>query len=169
MTMKESDVLISHNSGIYKIRIEGRANFEYGPPLRNLAKELEHETFSTISVNLKDCTGMDSTFMGILAKIGLRAKQIGAAMEIINASASNIALLKGLGLSSLFKFIEREEVFNLGDEWDEAGEKGDALDTAEAVHDAHDTLMDVAPENIPKFKTVVDLAQKDINKLKHQS
>ena len=167
--MKESDVLISHNAGIYKIKIEGRANFEYGPPLRNLAKELEHETFTIISVNLKECCGMDSTFMGILAMIGLRAKKIAAAMEIVNASASNIALLKGLGLSSLFKFVEREEVVSLGDDWDEASEKGSSFETAEAVHDAHDTLMDVAPENIPKFKTVVDLAKKDIDRLKKQN
>jgi hypothetical protein len=29
--------------------------------------------------------------------------------------------------------------------------------------------MDVAPENVPKFKTVVDFAKKDLNNLKGKS
>jgi anti-anti-sigma regulatory factor len=165
--MKESDILIAQEGGTYRIKIDGRANFEYGPPLRNLAKNLENENFEMISINLANCTGMDSTFMGILAMLGLRAKKIDASMEIVNAGETNVALLKGLGLKNLFSFVDREEdkVFN----WSKAGKEGEKLETAEAVVDAHDTLMDVAPENVPKFKTVVDFAKKDLNNLKGKS
>jgi ABC-type transporter Mla MlaB component len=165
--MKESDILIAQEAGVYRIKIDGRANFEYGPPLRSLAKNLENEKFEMISVNLEKCTGMDSTFMGILAMLGLRAKKINAAMEIVNAGETNTALLKGLGLKNLFDFVDREEdkVFN----WNKAGKEGEKLDKAETVVDAHDTLMDVSPENVPKFKTVVDFAKKDLENLKGKS
>jgi anti-anti-sigma regulatory factor len=162
--MKTSDVLIAHNSGGYLIKIVGRANFEYAPPLRNLANELENDSYSRISVNLKECTGMDSTFMGILAMIGLRAKKSGAEMEILNASDSNKYLLKGLGLTSLFSFSYKNTEDMV--EWTMPEASRDKLDTAEAVVDAHDTLMDVTPENIPKFKSVVNFARKDLEKLK---
>lgn len=165
--MKESDILIAQEAGTYRIKIDGRANFEYGPPLRNLAKNLENENFELISVDLANCTGMDSTFMGILAMLGLRAKKINASMEIVNAGETNEALLKGLGLKNLFSFVERteEKVFN----WNKAGKEGEKLEKAETVVDAHDTLMDVTPENVPKFKTVVDFAKKDLKNLKGKS
>jgi hypothetical protein len=51
-------------------------------------------------------------------------------------------------------------------EWTMPEASRDKLDTAEAVVDAHDTLMDVTPENIPKFKSVVNFARKDLEKLK---
>lgn len=165
--MKESDILIAQEAGTYRIKIDGRANFEYGPPLRNLAKNLENENFELISVDLANCTGMDSTFMGILAMLGLRAKKINASMEIVNAGETNEALLKGLGLKNLFSFVKRTEdkEFN----WSKAGKEGEKIEKAETVVDAHDTLMDVTPENVPKFKTVVDFAKKDLKNLKGKS
>ena len=47
---------------------------------------------------------MDSTFMGILAMLGLRAKKINAPMYVYNADEANLALLQGLGLRKLFEF-----------------------------------------------------------------
>ena len=164
--MKKTDVLIAHNKGVYNIKVEGRATFEYGPPLRTLAKNLENEMFERISVDLNECTGMDSTFMGLLAMLGLRARKISAVMEILNANEANMGLLRGLGLEKLFKFSVRDSSeIDKDSTWQKAETQSDKLATAEAVVDAHDTLMDVNPGNIPKFEKVVDLAKKDLDKL----
>ena len=164
--MKETDVLIAHNKGVYNIKVEGRATFEYGPPLRTLAKNLENEIFERISVDLRECTGMDSTFMGLLAMLGLRARKINAVMEILNANEMNVGLLGGLGLEKLFKFSVRDTADEKDKDWKKTETQSDKLSTAEAVVDAHDTLMDVDPGNIPKFERVVDFAKKDLDKLK---
>ena len=164
--MKETDVLIAHNKGVYNIKVEGRATFEYGPPLRTLAKNLENENFERISVDLRECTGMDSTFMGLLAMLGLRARKINAFMEILNANEMNMGLLGGLGLEKLFKFSVRDTTEDKDKDWKKTETQSDKLSTAEAVVDAHDTLMDVDPGNIPKFERVVDFAKKDLDKLK---
>ena len=106
--MKNAEVLIASNDGVYSIKVNGRATFECAPPLRSLAKELENVVFKKIDVDLSACTGMDSTFMGILAMLGLRAKKIDAVMTIFNAGDLNKSLLFGLGLKKLFTFSEGE-------------------------------------------------------------
>ena len=73
-----TEIIISNDGDAYFITVNGRATFEHASQLRNLAKSLENTAFSKISLNLANCGGMDSTFMGILAMLGLRAKKVGA-------------------------------------------------------------------------------------------
>jgi ABC-type transporter Mla MlaB component len=134
--------------------------------LRNFAKNLEGN-FEKISIDLKSCVGMDSTFMGILAMIGLKAKNANAIVEIVNADENNRHLLKGLGLEKLFNFVQHD--VNGRHAWKkEETQKKDQLTTAETVAEAHKVLMDVDDENVPKFEKVVEFAEDDVKRLKAQ-
>ena len=161
--MKNAEVLIASNDGVYSIRVIGRATFECAPPLRALAKDLESIVFRKIDIDLAACTGMDSTFMGILAMLGLRAKKIDAVMTIFNAGELNKSLLFGLGLKKLFRFAEGEVA--LGAQTNSSGGDTDKIANAQTVLEAHKTLMDVDEENVKKFEKVVDFVQKDLDKL----
>ena len=161
--MKNAEVLIDSNDGVYSIKVNGRATFECAPPLRSLAKDLENVMFKRVDVDLSACTGMDSTFMGILAMLGLRSKKIDAVMTIFNAGELNKSLLFGLGLKKLFNFSEGEVPF--GAQTGAADGAADKIVNAQTVLDAHKTLMDVDEENVKKFEKVVDYVQKDLDKL----
>ncbi len=161
--MKNAEVLISSNDGIYSIRVIGRATFECAPPIRALAKSLESILFRKIDVDLAACTGMDSTFMGILAMLGLRAKKIDAVMTIFNAGDLNKSLLFGLGLKKLFHFSEGDVALDA--QTSASGCDTDKIENAQTVLEAHKTLMDVDEENVSKFEKVVDFVQKDLDKL----
>ena len=161
--MKNAEVLIASNDGVYSIRVIGRATFECAPPLRALAKDLESIVFRKIDIDLAACTGMDSTFMGILAMLGLRAKKIDAVMTIFNAGDLNKSLLFGLGLKKLFNFSEGEIRFE--PEAGSAEGTADRIASAQTVLEAHKTLMDVDEENVGKFEKVVDFVQKDLDRL----
>ena len=100
------ELLISSKDGVYRIKVSGRATFDCAPPLRDLAKTLAGEKFDGIKIDLKSCEWMDSTFMGVLAMLGLRAKAVSAPMEICAADEQNKSLLAGLGLKKLFIFSE---------------------------------------------------------------
>ena len=54
-------------------------------------------------VDLGQCQGMDSTFLGVLAGIGLRLREIGrpASLHVVNVSPHQIELLQTLGLDQL--------------------------------------------------------------------
>ncbi|MCP3967144.1 MAG: hypothetical protein GY750_01290 [Lentisphaerae bacterium] len=165
--MKKADLLIAHNRGVYNIKVEGRANFEYGLPLRNFAKNLEGN-FQRITINLKSCTGMDSTFMGILAMIGLKAKKINAVVEIINADSNNRHLLKGLGLEKLFNFVEKKIKPAENADVPKQEIPKDQLAAAETVSEAHKTLVDIDQANAPKFEKVIEFADEDVKRLKKE-
>ena len=161
------ELLISGKDGAYRIKVSGRATFDCAPPLRELAKSLASEKFDEIKIDLKACEWMDSTFMGVLAMLGLRAKAVGAPMEICAAGEQNTALLSGLGLKKLFIFTENAlEDEDAGADWKSG--KQDVVKMAEGaqtVLEAHKTLMDVDEENVQKFETVVNLVQQDIDRM----
>ena len=165
--MKKADLLIAHNKGVYTIMVEGRANFDYGLPLRNFAKNLDN-SFTQIAIDLRSCLGMDSTFMGIMAMIGLKAKKNNVQVEILNADENNRYLLEGLGLDKLFKFVNKDTCNICNEKIAPDATSCSVLNTAKTVVEAHKTLIRVDKKNIPKFEKVVEFAQQDVDKLKEK-
>ncbi|MDD3117557.1 MAG: STAS domain-containing protein [Victivallales bacterium] len=165
--MKKADLLIAHTQGVYTIKVDGRANFECSPPIRNLANNLDKD-LQKISIDLTGCSGMDSTFMGVLAMLGLQTRNK-AVVEIVNAGTENRHLLEGLGIQSLFSFVEKTAGGQPEAHWSRPEAKADAVDRAETVYTAHDTLIRANETvNRPKFEKVVEFAKKDLDKLKKE-
>ena len=158
-----TEIIISNDGDAYFITVNGRATFEHASQLRNLAKSLENTAFSKISLNLANCGGMDSTFMGILAMLGLRAKKVGAPMYVYNAGELNLSLLQGLGLKKLFEFRNGDMGQSSGKDW--ASGSGENSGRAETVLEAHQTLMAADEQNVKKFEKVVELVQKDLDNM----
>ena len=164
--MALATVEITNKNKEFIIFVDGRATFECCPALRTLAKTLEQSLFEGIAIDLGKCTGMDSTFMGILAMLSLRARKQGTILEIYNANSDNIALLYGLGLQKLF--VEKTGDLNAIDGKALDNSNNEKVDVIKAVVEAHETLMDVDDENIKKFEKVVDFAKKDLNNLENK-
>ncbi len=170
--MRSKDVLISIDEGCYAIKIFGRANFEYAPVIRCLAKEIDEKKFKEISIDLAECVGMDSTFMGILAMLGLKAHKCKAVMNIVNAGPQSKELLVGLGIDRLIHFIQRSDDGKLieenATEINCSKHSDHKLETAECVYEAHATLMDIDKDNVKKFEKVVEYAKTDLDKLREE-
>ena len=161
--MEQGEIFISEKDGITFIRAKGNASFVCAPPLRELAKKLAAEPFGGLKIDLEECTWMDSTFMGMLAMLGLNAKKKGVPAEIWNASEQNEKLLCGLGLQKVFAFLNGE--FDDGNDAPAASNACTAESNARNVLDAHQTLMDIDEANVPKFEKVVEFVKKDIDKM----
>ncbi len=161
--MKESDLLISHRDGIYSVKVAGRANFEYAVPLRELAKTLD-ANFKCIRLDMTECSAMDSTFMGVLSMIGLKARKNGAAVELLNAGDHLRKLLRDLGIFKLFTFPEGSAETNA--QWNVPEKNSSLLTTAETVTEAHEVLVEADRSNAAKFDQVIEFARKDVERLK---
>lgn len=161
--MKESDLLISHRDGVYFVKVSGRANFEYAVPLRELAMALNE--FKCVRLDMAECLAMDSTFMGVLSMIGLKAKKAGAKVELANASDFLKKLLRDLGVAKLFDFVvgETDEA-----SYDSAARKSDLLTTAETVTEAHEKLVEANESNAQKFDQVIAFAKQDVERLRKE-
>ena len=85
-----AELFISKEDNAYKVKVVGRATFAIGPTLRNLVQRIESDAENKdISIDLAECTGMDSTFMGILAMLALKIKDENRIIQIANANEAN--------------------------------------------------------------------------------
>ena len=144
------------------MKVQGRATFEVAPALRHLVKLIENSTnHKDFLVDLSDCTGMDSTFMGILAMLALKIKACKKLAFIVNASVENKKLLNGLGLQKLYEYrdVELEDL----EEWSPLDTQAIKANNAEVVLEAHKTLVKTDIANEPKFRNVINMVEKEIN------
>ncbi len=169
----QGELLISRKGNVHRIKVTGRATFDCAPPLRDLAKTLETTPFDGIQVDLSACEWMDSTFMGVLAMLGLRAHALKVPMDICAAGDENISLLTGLGLKKLFNFADTPfdaEPESGSDDWKSGTpDTVQAAEGAQTVLEAHQTLMGVDEGNVQKFQAVVDLVQADIDRINNDN
>lgn len=156
-------ITITNKGTDYYVTVNGRATFEHAPQLRSLAKTLENTTYTSINVDLGACTGMDSTFMGILSMLGLNARKNNIPMTIFNAGDANKGLLFGLGLKKLFQYKDEAMTADGGTGWSSNETLPTGMD-AKTVLEAHQTLMDADEQNVKKFEKVVEMVQRDIEK-----
>ena len=85
------------------VRVVGRGTFQNGQPLRRFAQEMIERGCREFVMDLAECEGMDSTFLGVLAGIGLQLAKDGqrGKVHVLNASGRNVESLKILGLGQL--------------------------------------------------------------------
>ncbi|NMA47159.1 MAG: STAS domain-containing protein [Lentisphaerae bacterium] len=125
---------------------------------------LARDDVKSVMLDLANCSGMDSTFMGILVKIGIRAKGR-LALLVVNANSKHRDLLDGVGVSRVWKYINTP-VPNLT--WATlatatAGSVKDMAGKSQIILEAHRALMAIDPANIPKFQNVVDMIANETN------
>ena len=158
--MNENDLKIGENEEAFVITAVGRANFEYAVPIRELVNSNEGK--KSIRLDLKDCTAMDSTFMGVLSMGALKAEDNGPRFEIFNASDTLKRLLTDLGVDELFSY----NTGSPGETGSAAGGKADMLTTAETVEEAHRKLVEADSSNAERFNDVINYAAADVERLK---
>jgi anti-anti-sigma regulatory factor len=161
------------------IRVVGRGTFQNGQPLRRYALEMIERGTRQFIVDLGECDGMDSTFLGVLAGIGLRLTQNGRAgrIKVANVGQRNLELLQTLGLDRLFG-MDQSEGRNLRYE-ESAGIAFQRLpdsdltqlnkplnksDTADLMLEAHDNLIRADRRNLAKFKDLTSFLREKADK-----
>ena len=148
------------------IRIEGRGTFQTSPPVKELVeKEMEEGRLQFI-IDLEECSGMDSTFMGMMAGVGMRLRKRGEGeLSIVGTTEKSRDSLDELGLSYLME-IEPEDA-PWSDQIDEIRRGLALLDESsiggkeEHILECHENLCDADESNTERFKTVLEVMGSD--------
>ena len=148
------------------MKVEGKGNFLNSGNFKEFAREMVNRGYREFVVDLENCVMMDSTFMGTLAGVALRLKELGHGhLHVIHCGPRSRDLLTGLGL---------DQVFSIHANGSDA--QGEAVATealpaeplaqkqrqAQQMLDAHEALCAVAPENVSRFKDVLDYLKQDL-------
>jgi anti-sigma B factor antagonist len=153
------------------IKIAGRATFTSSVDFKTLINQLWQKGNSRFILDLSHCVLMDSTFLGVLSGLGLKfsnAQNAGtpATIELLNPNVRISDLLENLGIAHLFKVAKGPSPAsdNLAPV-DQAAGTADRKEVQRACLEAHETLMNINPNNVPKFKDVARFLAEDLKKM----
>lgn len=145
------------------VRVHGRATFKVGPSFKQFGTMAVEQGCSRILVEMNECVGMDSTFMGILAGLSTALKKNNGEMVLHGVSDKNRTLLRMLGLLHLVRIEEGSESAALASGYALRTDE-DKRHMTEAMITAHEALIEVAPDNLVKFKDVLAYLKEDLKR-----
>ena len=161
---KDVKYLFAHKDGKYFIKIVGSARYtncgDFGSFVQN--DLLQDQSCKDILVDLSDTDFLDSTNLGLLAKIaGFILTKFKHRMTIICPDQSIKNVLLNTGFDQIMLIIENPDEFALElENLPDVSIEDKAL--AKLMLDAHKTLMNINDKNLQEYKTVVDILSKEL-------
>lgn len=144
------------------LRINGRASYLTSAPVNQLFARLLDRGKTCFLVDFSDCTGMDSTFLGILAGTAMRIRREvpDGRLDLCNLNARNLELVRNLGLHRILT-VRTDDPCETG----AGSERMEALETgnvnARAMLEAHRSLVEADADNQAKFQDVIQYLEQE--------
>jgi len=156
--------------------VNGRATFKICPPFKQFCLTLIESGVTCFVLDMGDCLGMDSTFMGVMAGLTVRVKEKSGRIVMMNLSNHLRGLIATLGLDTL---VEAHRAGALPIAIDELRSacKPVSLDLTNSTKhqhvrtmlDAHETLVQLIPDNEDKFRDVLKYLREDVSRIESSS
>ena len=159
----QPSILVGTSDRTVCVRVEGKGSFLNSTGLKEFTKEMINRGYREFVVDLKSCPVMDSTFMGTLAGVALRLRELGQGqIRVVNLNERNFDLLGNLGLDQLFS-IDGEPVPVPASDKPLSSGPVDKEVQAKTMLDAHTELVEANPDNVAKFKDVIEYLKQDLH------
>ncbi len=149
------------------MKVEGKGSFLNSGNLKEFTSEMVRRGHREFVFDLENCAMMDSTFMGTMAGVALRLKELGHGhLHVIHCGQRSRDLLSGLGLDQIFSIHANGAS---EPEWEELTGPAEASPSAQKqkqaqeMLDAHEALCEAAPENLARFKDVLEYLKQDLH------
>ncbi len=140
------------------VKVNGRVNFANSGPLRDFFDQVISSGCQRFVIDFRNCSGMDSTFLGILAGVALelRRKQPPGRVLLCRLGERNLELIRNLGLHRIMEVDAGDRVVSGGTAALPAGKEDESQsDKARMVLEAHENLVKADEENRSKFQDVI--------------
>lgn len=159
-----SQFLVNPDSEPVAIRIEGKANFKNCGGMKDFLNKMIQGGKRRFVMDFDACTGMDSTFLGVMAgaALQLRKTQPRGSLVVSHLNERNNELVHNLGLNRLLTVDDGADVSRTETSFLESKTVTDEIQAARSVLDAHRNLVEVDDDNAAKFKDVMSFCEKQI-------
>ena len=168
----QSSIQVGVTGPVVWVRVAGRGSFLESGSLKEFGREMVNRGYREFVFDLEECAMMDSTFMGTMAGMALRLKELGQGrLRVIHCSTRSHDLLSGLGLDQIFDIqangADAPECEELAKTERNAAEKAAVKrEQTSTMLEAHEALCQAQPENLTRFKDVLEYLKQD---LRHES
>ena len=159
--MQEGKILAAHHDGAYVLRLEGDVRLTLCTTIDEYFQRMfDDPEFASVWVDLCGAEGIDSTTLGMLAKLALPVEaKLGLPTVIYCCEPGINRLLKSMGFQRLFDL--REELCNDPEDIDEIPVvQGSEGTVKEKVIEAHRILMGLSEENRARFKDLMNVLER---------
>lgn len=154
--------LVSAYSDPIVVRINGKANYLNCNSFREFIEQMLSEGRHYFLVDFKNCQGMDSTFLGILAgtALELRKQTPPGELTLCRLSDRNQELILNLGLQNLLSISEDTTDESAADAFDSL--ENEEVSDAKNVLRAHENLAAADEQNVTKFQDVISFLKNQV-------
>ena len=159
--MKEGRILAAHHDGAYALKLVGDVRVNLCSSVDDYFEHMfSNPDFESVVVDLCEAEGIDSTTLGLLAKLALRAKKEHGLKPVICSCSSGInRLLQSMAFGKLFEI--RHEACVDDDVIREIPAVSEDPETVRIkVIEAHRVLMDMSEENRERFQDLMVALEK---------
>jgi anti-sigma B factor antagonist len=161
----DTQISVGNFEGFSWIRCVGKGSFLVSPTMKQFGDERISAGESRLVIDLGDCTGMDSTFMGCLAGMAVRLAASGGVLEICDIDARGRQSLEDLGLDCMMEicppdapWIGRIDTIRTAlTPPRSSAALPEVRDRAKHVLEAHETLAEANKENAERFSSVISI------------
>ena len=170
----DDQILVSTENDVAYAKVIGRGSFKVSGSLKEFGASFLKRDQHELVVDLAECIGMDSTFMGVLAGLSGRCKKEGAGkIVLVNLSDKTFKLISTLGLNHLVEFHMAGHLPDayekiLGPKTRLSEINPDSLSEAERAKmmlESHVNLSELSKENQERFKDVVSYLRDEVDGL----
>jgi len=153
--------------GVHVLRIEGAVRYTIAPVVeRFLDRLFSRAAVGAVLVDMTDASFLDSTMLGVVARIaGRMSAEHGARPTIACPPGDILTLLQSMGFDQVFAVVSEapsaaRELPVVADEDD--GSSPEARELARTVLRAHETLAAMNPRNEATFHDVVEMMTREV-------
>jgi anti-anti-sigma regulatory factor len=166
MSQEDPQFLVNPYDDPVIVKISGKASFLNSSPVKDLFDQLVEQGKARFVIDFQDCTGMDSTFLGILAGLGIKMMKADPPGSIVltRLGVRNLELIQNLGLHRLLT-VDRGDEVETGSNGMETIEKSPRLtevENARMVLEAHENLVEIDESNKSKFQDVISFLKSQV-------
>ena len=160
-----SSVLVGRQGKTVWVKVAGRGSFQNSPGVKEFVLKMIQRGHREFVVDLEACELMDSTFMGTLAGIALRLREMGQGnLRVTNLNERNSDLLSNLGLDQLFVMEARVgDAATAPAQVPLASAAPDKMTQAQTMLEAHEACIEANEANAAKFKDVLEYLKQDLH------
>ncbi len=154
--MTEGKILAANKHGAYVIRLEGDVRLTLCTTIDDYMQQMFADPeFASVWVDLCPVEGLDSTTLGMLAKLALEVHgRYGFRPAIYSCSPDIDRLLQSMGFERLFE-LRNEPCSYVPGEHEIPVVDGSEQAVKDKVIEAHRVLMGISPQNRERFRDLM--------------
>ena len=149
--------------GVHVLRYFGAVNFTLAPGLNHFLQHLIHDGgVSALVFDLTGAESLDSTNLGLMARVNEQVRDAGAANSVIISNNEDIdAVLRSMGFDQTFDFFPAGSEPPCVDAEPVNAELTSAAELQRIMLDAHRALMRMSEAGRIEFEQVVACLERD--------